>query len=143
MDLSSYVRARISTSAFTAHERARAEAIFAALLPGELAGLPTIDTIDRARFWHILETAPAPSFGPGLRVMLRAFALLPLAYPGFRATFHALDEEARARFVEAVARDERYAVRQIVTTLKMLALFAYFDDDRVRARFDLRPEASR
>lgn len=143
MSLAPGIHASIAHVALSPDERARAELIFAALLPAEEAGMPAWDSIDRETFWRILETAPAPSFGPGLRVMVLAVTLLPLVRPAYRARFHLLDAARRRAFMEELAQDERYALRQMVTTLKMLALFAYFDDETVRARFDLRPEAMR
>jgi hypothetical protein len=141
------VRARLRESVSHVHldetERARAEVIFAAILSAETAGLPAFETTDRETFWRILEEAPAPSFGPGLRVMVHALTLLPLARPRYRARFHMLDREAQRAFLAELEQDERYPLRQLVTTMKMLALFAYFDDERVRARFDLTPEANR
>lgn len=127
--------ARLSRTRFTAAERVRAEAIFEAILPAESAGLPSFESIDRTEFWRCIEDAPGPSFGPGLRAMIHAFTLLPLADRRFRKPFHRLDRDQRETLVAELSGDERYAIRQMLTTLKMIACFAYFDDARVRARF--------
>ena len=60
--------------------------------------------------------------------------ILPVADLRFRRPFFALDPEARLDCIEAFASDERYAVRQMLSTLKILACFAYYEDERVRAR---------
>lgn len=134
---------RLARTRFTAAERRRAEAIFAALLPGETAGLVPFASIDRTEFWRCIEEAPGPSFGPGLRAMIHGFALLPLADARFRRTFDALSVDEREAFVASLAGDTRYAVRQMLTTLKMVACFAYFEDESVRARYAARSEETR
>lgn len=121
-------------------EKAWAEAIFEAVLgPVEDEGLPAFRSIDRAAFWAAIETAPGPSFGLGLRAMVAALTFRPLAHRSYGKPLHALPLADRTRFLESLADDSGYATRQMLTTMKMLASFAYFDDARVRARY--RPEA--
>src|SRR5436189_287763 len=78
--------------------------------------------------------APGPMFGLGLRAMITALTFLPIADRRFGKPFYALDREARMRCIEALAEHDRYAVRQMVSTLKIMACFAYYEDERVRTR---------
>jgi hypothetical protein len=121
-------------------ERAWADALFEALLPGhEAAGLPPFCAVDRARFWQCLEHAPGPSFGAGLRAMVYALTLLPVADPRLRRPFFRLDRAEREAAITRYACDDRFAVRQMVVTLKTLACLAYFDDPAVRLRVSADP----
>jgi hypothetical protein len=117
-------------------ERRWAEAIFAAVLPGG-AGLPAFAAIDRDTFWRCLEQAPAPSFGVGLRAMVHALTFLPVADARLRRPFFQLSEDERRAFVLDLEQRDSYPARQLLTTMKTLACFAYFDDPIVRERFDL------
>lgn len=128
--------ARLARTRLSTTEKAWAEAIFEAMLPTDTAGLPAFASVDRAAFWRCLEDAPGPSFGPGLRAMVHGLTFLPVADRRHRKPFYALDRDQRQDVVAELAADPRYAVRQMVTTMKMMACFAYFDDAGVRARFD-------
>lgn len=118
---------RLDPLRLSARERAWAEALFVALLGR--------DDFDRARFWRRFDEAPPPLVRAGLRPLVHALTFLPVA-SGYGRPFHRLTAEERGCFLEAAARDRRYAVRQAVVTLKTLACLAYFDDPRVRARFE-------
>lgn len=121
-------------SALGPRERRWAEALFAAILgPVEEHGLPGFASIDHAAFHRAIDTAPGPMFAPGLRAMVYALTFAPLVDPRFRRPFFALDADARLRCIEAMASDRRYVVRQMLSTLKILACFAYYEDPRVRA----------
>lgn len=114
-------------------ERRWAEALFAAILgPVEEHGLPPFATIDHAAFHRAIDTAPGPMFAPGLRAMVYALTFAPLVDPRFRRPFFALDPDARLRCIAAMAADRRYVIRQMLSTLKILACFAYYEDPRVR-----------
>lgn len=122
-------------TALRSFERAWAEALFAAIIgPTEGHGLPAFASIDLEAFHRAIDTAPGPMFGPGLRAMVYALNFAPIADRRFRRPFHALDAEARFRCIEAMAEDPRYVVRQMISTLKILACFAYFESPEVRAR---------
>ena len=121
------------------HERAWLLQIFAAVLPTDTAGLPAPGAHDWSSFIHTLERATAPTFVPGLRVMLHALAVLPLAHAGYRRPFFALSVEARRAFLVELAHDDRYLARQLVATMKILAAFALFEDPSARAAFDTTP----
>ena len=127
---------RIDPLRLTRTERAWAEALFASILgTGGDGELPPFASVDPTAFWDRFEAAAAPLVRAGLRPMLYTLTFLP-AVSGYGAPFHALPEDARARFLDDAARSRRYFVRQSLTTLKMLACFAYFDDPAVRARYD-------
>ena len=122
-------------SALGPRERAWAEALLGAIVgPTEDHGLPSFASIDLDGFYRAIDTAPGPSFAPGLRGMVYGLPFLPLADRRFGKPFFALDPDARLRCIEAMASHELYAVRQMVATLKILACFAYFEDERARGR---------
>jgi len=128
--------------ALRSFERAWAEPLFAAILgPTEEHGLPAFGAIDLDGFYRAIDAAPGPTFAPGLRAMVYALTFAPVADRRFGKPFYALPPEARLRCIEAMAEDPRYVVRQMLSTLKILACFAYFEDERVRARSRSRLEA--
>lgn len=135
MRLASGIIAPLLRTRFSRLEREWAEAIFAAILAPETVGLPAFEEIDRVAFWRCLEQAPGPLFGPGLRGMIHAVTMLPLADRRYLLPLFALPLDVRHTLVEELANDRRYAVRQMMSALKMVACFAYFDDPVVRARF--------
>lgn len=119
-------------SALPPREREWAEAIFEAILgPLEEHGLPSFASVDRASFYAAIDHAPGPQFGPGLRSMVTGANLSSVAR--FGKPLHALGKAERIAAVDAMADDSRYVVRQILSTLKILATFAYYEDPRVRA----------
>ncbi len=116
-------------------ERRWAELLFDAVLgTGGKNGLPPLEAIDRTGFWRCLGEATPPYFGPGLRATVHALTFLPMTLAGFRRPLFALSREARLACLEHLAHDERFLVRQMLATLKILACFAYFEDPAVRAR---------
>ncbi len=123
------------TGALLAFERRWAELLFDALLgTGGDEGLPPFEAIDRAAFWQRLAAGTPPYFGPGLRATVYALTFLPVTTPGLRRPLFALPRDARRAFVERLGDDERHTVRQMLSTLKILACFAYFEDPQVRVR---------
>lgn len=121
-------------SALGPHEKRWAEALFEAVLgPVEEHGLPSFASVDKAGFYRAIETAPGPQFTPGLRGMIYAANFAPVLDPRFGKPFSALDREARLRFVEAMSHQHGFVTRQILSTLKILATFAYYEDPAVRA----------
>jgi hypothetical protein len=122
-------------SALRGRERAWAEALLGAIVgPTEEHGMPSFASVDLDAFYRAIDTAPGPSFAPGLRAIVYGLTFLPLADRRFGKPFYALAPDARVRCIEVMAAHELYAVRQMVSTLKILACFAYFEDGRVRAR---------
>lgn len=114
-------------------ERAWAERLFAAILAPQTAGLPRFESVDRAPFWAAIDEAPGPLFGVGLRAMIHLLTFLPLTDPRHHRPFFLLPEDARIDWIEERYHDGRFAVRQAVYALKMLACFAWFDAPHVRA----------
>lgn len=119
-------------------ERGWAEALFAAIVPAsDVDGLPPFHfplAGEHATFWRCFDEAAAPLVRAGLRPMLYTLTFLPVL-SGFGRPFFALTTEERARFLDVASADERYFVRQALTTLKMLACFAYFEEPAARDRF--------
>ncbi len=125
-------------------ERRWAEALFDAVLgiePHDAASitLPAFESIDRAVFWAALERAPAPSFRFGLRGFVYVFSLATLVDSRWRRPFFQLARAERLAAIEAFDRDPRYAIRQMLSALKMLACFAYFDAPAARTPFEAPP----
>lgn len=127
-------------------ERRLAEQLFDALLgPVERHGLPAFASLDKEAFYQAIETAPGPAFMPGLRGMLYALSAAIAAQARRTrplAPLAPIDREARFEAVEALAKSSSYVVRQMLSTMKILACFAYFEAPEVRAtgRAALGPE---
>lgn len=134
--------AQLTKLRLMARERAWLEQILAAILPGELAGLPALGASDRASFIRAIEDTTGPTFLPGLRLMIHALNLRPIGYPGYRRPFVALSPDQQRAFVAELAREPGYVARQLIATMKVLAALAYFEDPTVRAHFDLTPMVS-
>lgn len=118
-----------------AFERRWAEVLFDAVLgTGGGEGLPSLATIDRRVFWKQLGEATPPYFTLGLRAAVHALTFLPLTMPGFRRPLFALSRQARLACMERLGADERVVVKQALSTVKLLACFALFEDGGVRAR---------
>lgn len=108
-------------------ERAWADALFDAVL-----GTPVAD---RERFWTLLaERGPAP-LGAGLRLAVHTLTFLPVTMRGYGRPFFALETEARLDCIEAMATHPRLMVRQVVSTMKVLACFALLEAPGARQRF--------
>ncbi|MCC6877938.1 MAG: hypothetical protein IT378_26745 [Sandaracinaceae bacterium] len=122
--------------ALTRKEKDWAEGIFAALLPGESAGLPSFASLDHEVFWRCVEESTGATFLPGLRVMVHALTHMPRLDPRYRRPFHALSRDDQETFLAELARKTDYPSRQLVSTLKIVAAFAYFDAPSVRDRFE-------
>ena len=124
----------------TRTERGWAEELFAAIMPmaasgGAEEGLPAFESVDREVFWRCFDESTAPLVRAGLRPMVHTLTFLPVV-SGFRKPFFSLSADERERFLQHAAKSRAYFVRQSLVTLKTLACFAYFDDPRVRTRFD-------
>lgn len=120
----------------TSVERTWAEELFRAIVPtGSDDGLLAFMSADRDAFWRCFDESTAPLVRAGLRPMVHTLTFLPVV-SGFRRPFFALSDEERERFLQHASKSRAYFVRQSLVTLKTLACFAYFDDPRVRARYD-------
>lgn len=116
----------LGQGALLGFERRWAEVLFEAVLGNPLG--------DTGAFWHRLAESTPPYFGPGLRATVHALTFLPLTMAGFRKPLFALSPEARLACVERLDADPRATVRQLLATAKILACFAFFEDEGVRAR---------
>lgn len=109
----------------TRRERAWADALFDALL-----GRPVLD---RSRFWTTLSAAAPAIPRLGLRAAVHALTFLPVTDRRFRRPFFALTPAARLDAVEALAAHRLVTVRQAVSTLKVIACLALYEDPTARA----------
>jgi hypothetical protein len=116
-------------------ERRWAELLFDAVLPleGPLAG--------RDGFWAAVSEKTPPYFTPGLRAMVHALTFLPVTVAGFRRPLFSLSRQARVACVERLAREGGPAVQHLLSTVKLLACLAAFEDSEVRRRLGAGPEA--
>lgn len=118
-----------------AFERRLAEQLFDAILGVDDGGaLPSFASLDHQAFWRTIAGRTPPYFGPGLRAAVHLLSLAPLAMPGLRRTFARLSREQRLECVARLEESPRYLVRQSLATLKILACFAYLEDEGVRAQ---------
>lgn len=106
----------------------------AALIPGQAGpdGLPGLGGLDTDEFWQELDARAPPMLRFGLRASVWTLTWLPAARS--LRPFHRLGPEARERFVQRAARSDSYVIRQAITTLKVMACFAYLRDSSVRER---------
>ena len=122
---------------WTDRERRWRDALFAALIPGDLAqGLPPLAELDLAPFWAELDGAAPPLLQLGLRASTLTLTMLPAAILGVPRPFPALDAAQQDLFLQRAAQSPIFLVRQMVLTLKTLACMAYLRDPRVRAVVD-------
>ncbi len=120
----------------TSVERGWAEELFAAIMPtGKNDDLPPFAGVNREPFWRCFDESTSPLVRAGLRPMVHTLTFLPVV-SGFRKPFFSLSPEERERFLQHASKSRAYFVRQSIVTLKTLACFAYFDDPRVRSRYD-------
>lgn len=122
-------------SPLLAFERRWAELLFEAIVGTELPALSSTRA-DRAGFWRCVGETTPPYFLPGLRAAVHALTFLPLTLAGFRRPFFALSAQQRLACVERLAEHPRLAVRQLVSTVKLVACLALFEDDGARRRLD-------
>jgi hypothetical protein len=116
-------------------ERRLAEQLFDAILGVDGSeGLPSFASFHHQAFWQTMAGRTPPYFSPGLRAAVHLLSLLPLGMPGLHRTFPRLSRAQRLACVARLESSPRYLVRQSLATLKILACFAYFEDERVRAR---------
>lgn len=105
-------------------ERAWADALFDAVL-----GTPVAD---RERFWALVSERGPSTLGPGLRLAVHTLTFLPVTMRGFGRPFFSLEARRRLDCIEAMATHPRLLVRQVVSTLKVLACFALLEAPGVR-----------
>lgn len=122
---------------WTGAERRWRNALCAAVVPppddGLLPGLGALPTDD---FWREVEHAAPLLLRIGLRGAVLAISLCPPIVVGRLATFDHLPRHEQERVVERLAGSRFFLVRQLPTTLKLMACFAYLRDGDVRDRVD-------
>ncbi len=106
-------------------ERRWADALFDALLGRPIA--------DRSRFWTTVAAAAPPLPRLGLRAAVHLLTFLPLSQRRFRRPFFALASDEQLDCVEAMAAHGLLTVRQAVSTLKVIACLALFEEPAMRA----------
>lgn len=100
-------------------EKRWAEGVFTAMLPGSRRSTVI--------FWSCMSTG-APTFTPGVRLMLAALVLLPILDRRFARPFPMLSMDQREAFLTTLDANPSYLARQLVATFKILACFAAFDE---------------
>lgn len=121
-------------------ERRWRDALLAAMLPRlRPDGLPGLAEVDARDFWPRFHAAAPPALRAGLRAAVWLLTFAPLFLAGRPRTFAALAPRDRDRLLRRAARHRSYVLRQAVLALKVVASFAYFEDERVRARFESAP----
>lgn len=116
-------------------ERRWRDALVEAMLPrvGETA-MPGVGELDLEPFWRTLGESGSPLLRFGLRASVWGLTLAPPIVSRRPALFTQLSCDERDEFLRRAATHRLYLVRQLVTTLKSLACFAYFHDPSVRER---------
>lgn len=124
--------------AWTQAETAWRDALFGAMLPRGVRPerRPGFADLDLAAFWPRFDDAAPWTLRWGVRASVWALTWLPgpLGF-GWRPVAR-LPLEVRDRYVTALLESDRWIVRQLTDTLKIVLCFAYFQDPSVRARLD-------
>ncbi len=120
-------------------ERRWCEALLAAVVPAA-PGFPGLGALPLDGFWAALDGAAAPLLVLGLRAATWLLVLLgPLLWLGRPRLFTALGDADRDELLLRVAASRSYLVRQMATTLKAIACFAYLREPSVRAAVEAAP----
>ena len=122
----------------------REASIFACLVDTVVAPepvLPPVGQTDAAYFFdRWMDASPKPN-AIGMRALLYALELLPLAL-GYGARLRSLPVADRARFVETIERNPNRHLRQIVKLLKGAAFLSYYGDDSIMRQVGYDAEAN-
>jgi hypothetical protein len=122
----------------------REASIFACLADTAIAPepvLPPVRETDTADFFDEWMTLTPKLIAAGLRTLLYALELAPLAL-GFGHRLRRLPAERRAEFLHRFERAPVIQVRQIAKLLKSMTFLAYYGDDRVLLRCGYDAEAN-
>jgi hypothetical protein len=114
----------------------REASIFACLTDTAVAPepvLPPVRETDAAIFFDEWMTLSPQLIARGVRSLLYAFELAPLAL-GYRHRLRRLEVDDRAEFLHRVEKAPLVQLRQIAKLVKSFAFFAYYGDDRVMRR---------
>lgn len=104
----------------------------AAIPPGERH--PGLASVPPEPFWTEFEQAAPPILKVGFRSAVWALTWAPVLLEA--APLHELDEDRRDAVLQELAASRNPLVRQWVLAVKLVACFAYFRDDRVRAGWE-------
>ena len=115
---------------WTRMERRWRDALLGSMIPraGDRPGLGELNLTD---FWTLYREAAPPVLRFGLRVAVWSLTWGALFAAG--RPFHRLEPARQDRLLERAAGSRWYLVRQLVTTLKLIACFAWLHDPKVRA----------
>ena len=122
----------------------REASIFACLADTAIAPepvLPPVRETDAADFFDEWMTLTPKLIATGLRTLLYALELAPLAL-GFGHRMRRLPPERRAEFLRRFERAPVIQVRQVAKLLKSMAFLAYYGDDRIMLRCGYDAEAN-
>jgi len=119
---------------WTALERRWRDALMAAMLPRvEGVDLPGYAELDHAAFWQRFYAVAPPLLRFGLRVAVWVITWWPLFTLRAARPLHRLERSERDDVLTSLGASRWYLVRQLVTTVKMVGCFAYFNNDAGRA----------
>jgi len=123
---------------WTAMERRWRDALLDAMIPSIPASrLPGINSLDLSAFWmEYIERAPF-LLRAGFRLAVWIMTFLPIFTFFSIKPFHQLTPDRRDIFLVRSSSSNSYLVRQLATTIKLIASLAYFHDPIVRGSFPL------
>jgi hypothetical protein len=104
----------------------------AAVPPGAVH--PGLGAVELDAFWREYQQAAPLVLRLGFRASVWALTLAPVAM-GEGRPLHHLPPERQDAALERLSASENALVRQLVLATKLVAAFAYFTDDDVRARW--------
>jgi len=119
-------------------ERRWRDTLLDAMIPSIPASrLPGISSLDLSSFWkEYIERAPF-LLRVGFRLAVWIMTFLPIFSFNFSKPFYALTPDQRDAFLVRSSKSNLYLVRQLATTIKLIASLAYFHDPIVRGSFPL------
>ncbi len=127
--------------AWTHAETAWRDALFGAMLPRSagIAGRPGFADLDLTAFWPRFDAAAPWTLRWGLRASVWLLTWLPgpLGF-GWRPVSR-LPSDAKDRYVAGLLESDRWLLRQLADTAKIVLCFAYFQDEAIRRRLDVAP----
>ena len=97
--------------------------------------LPPLAERDLSAFWQKLDASAPPALKLGLRASVLALSLSPTLLLGRPRTVLGLSGAEREQLLSSAAASRLWPLRQMVTTLKMVACWALFSDATARAPY--------
>lgn len=108
------------------------DALLDATIPAPGDGLPPMSAVDRGTFWPRFDATASFPLQLGFRVATYLLVgILPLLL-GYGAVLHRLPPEQRDLALRRAV--QLPGVSALLEVVKVVACFAYFDDESVRAR---------